>query len=96
MEVQSGMVCARGIVTQSQKPRSHCALQSRCFMRPVVRQQEVCSARFTCLKRNNLVNWTCTVTAQLDAYVPTDRRRQSTPSGITFLVDPGTAEQLKR
>ena len=37
------------------------------FMRPVVRQQEVCSARFTCLKRNDLVNWTCTATAQVGA-----------------------------
>ena len=26
-------------------------------MRLVVRRQEVCSAKFTCLKRNDLVNW---------------------------------------
>ena len=36
-------------------------------MRPVVRQQEVCSARFTCLIRNDLVNWMCTATAQRGA-----------------------------
>ena len=46
VEVQSGMVCTRGIVTQSHKPRSHQVLQSRRFVRPVVRRQEVCSARF--------------------------------------------------
>ena len=67
MEVQSGTVCTRGIVySVTQATIALSSAESEFYATGSATARD-CSARFTCLKRNDLVNWTCTTTAQLGA-----------------------------